>query len=419
MRATGKSTIRGWCGALCFVLAPIAALADVAPEVPGQVEKLAQPPHAHWAWVSDLILERTALLDTDTGEFLGLINGGYGPIAPLFPKTRAEIYVPTTYYSRRTRGERTDLLEIYDAATLSFVEEVSVSGKRATDAVALAHGALSDDDRFVALFNWTPRTSLSIVDVAQRAFVGEIEIPGCSLVYAAGPRRFFSLCADGAALVVTLDEAGRQLSKVRTPPFFDPNEDPVTEKAVRHGNQWLFVSFDGHVRSVDVSGATLNFGEPWSLLGEAERKENWRVGGAQHLAVHQAKGLLYSLVHRGEVDTHKEPGEEVWIYDLARRVRTQRVVLRNPGFTVYGFPVDFWRTWVWPFDRLSEWAIDSAAPALVTHIEVTQDGAPHLLAASQFSGSIGVYDALSGALLRRVSPTGWTTDLLVAPWSGQ
>jgi methylamine dehydrogenase heavy chain len=366
-----------------------------------------------------LILERTALLDTDTGEFLGLINGGYGPIAPLFPKKRTEIYVPTTYYSRRTRGERTDLLEIYDAATLSFVEEVQVTGKRATDAVALAHGAMTDDERFVALFNWTPRTSLSIVDVEQRTFVGEIEIPGCSLVYAAGPRRFFSLCADGAALVVTLDDAGRELSKVRTPSFFDPNADPVTEKAVRHGNHWLFVSFDGHVRSVDVSGAALSFGEPWSLLSEAERQESWRIGGAQHLAVHRSKGLLYSLVHRGEVDTHKEPGEEVWIYDLARRTRTKRVALLNPGFTVYGFPVDFWRTWVWPFDRLSEWVIDSAAPALVTHIEVTQDGAPHLLAASQFSGSIGVYDGLSGKFVRRVSPTGWTTDLLVAPWSDE
>lgn len=396
----------------------LVARADVAPEVPGQVETLVQPPHAHWVWVSDLILERTALLDTDTGEFLGMINGGYGPIAPLFPTKRAEIYVPTTYYSRRTRGERTDLLEIHDAATLSFVDEVHVPGKRATDAVALAHGAMTDDERFVALFNWTPRTSLSIVDVEQRTFVGEIEIPGCSLVYAAGPRRFFSLCADGAALVVTIDDAGHEVAKARTPSFFDPQRDPVTEKAVRHGSQWLFVSFDGRVYSVDVSGATLSFGEPWSLLSDAERGERWRIGGAQHLAVHRATARLYSLVHRGDADTHKEPGEEVWVYDLAQRQRVLRVPLRNSGFTIYGFPVDFWQTWVWPFDRLSEWAINATAPALVTHIEVTQDGAPYLLTASQFTGSIGVYDAQSGAFVRRVMPTGWTTDLLIAPWLG-
>lgn len=406
-------------GVAVWLAAAVVARADVAPEVPGQVERLPQPFHAHWAWVSDLILERMALLDTDTGDFLGMINGGYGPISPLFPQKRAEIYVPTTYYSRRTRGERTDLLEIHDAVTLSPLDEVRVPGKRATDAVALGHAAMSDDERFVALFNWTPRTSLSIVDVEQRRFAGEIEIPGCSLVYAAGPRRFFSLCADGAALVVTLDDTGKETSKVRTPAFFDPHRDPVTEKAVRYRDQWQFVSFDGRVYPVDVSAATLSFGEPWSLLSDADRRETWRIGGLQHLAVHRPSGRLYSLVHKGGPDTHKEPGAEVWVYDLVKRQRVQRVPLRNPGMTIYGFPVNFWRSWMWPFNRLGDWALDSAAPALVTHIEVTQDGEPRLLTASQYSGAIGVYDAMDGAFLRRVLPTGWTTDLLVAPWTGQ
>ena len=39
----------------------------------------------------------------------------------------------------------------------------------------------------------------------------------------------------------------------------------------------------------------------------------------QHLAVHQKSGRLYSLMHQGGPDTHKEPGTELWIYDLARR----------------------------------------------------------------------------------------------------
>jgi methylamine dehydrogenase heavy chain len=395
------------------------ASADIAPEVPGKVEKLTPPFRARWVWVSDLILERMALLDVDSGEFLGLVNGGYGPIAPLFPSKRPEIYVPTTYYSRRTRGDRIDLLEIYDAATLAPVAEVQVPGKRATDAVALGHSAMSDDDKFVALFNWTPRTSLSIVDAEQRTFAGEVEIPGCSLVYGAGPRRFFSLCADGAALVVTLDDAGKEVSKTRTPSFFDPQRDPVTEKAVRYRDQWLFVSFDGHVHPVDVSAAAISFAEPWSLLNEGDRDDTWRIGGLQHLAVHQGTGRLYSLVHRGGPDTHKEAGEEVWVYDLAKKQRVARIHLRNPGFTIYGFPVEFWRSWVWPFNALSDWVLDTVAPAMVTHIEVTQDPAPRLLTASQYSGAIGVYDALSGTFVSRVQPTGWTSDLLVAPWKGQ
>jgi methylamine dehydrogenase heavy chain len=389
--------------------------AQVPREAPGTVEKLG-PPNPHWVWVSDLVLERSALLDADSGKFLGLINGGYGAIAPLFAKSRPEVYLTTTYFSRRTHGERTDLLEIHDLTNLALVTEIPLPSKRAIDAVAMAHSALSDDDRFVAVFNWTPRTSLSIVDVQQRRFVAEIEMPGCSLVYAAGPRRFFSLCTDGTALVVTLDDAGNEMTKQRTQPFFDPKKDPVTEKAVRYGNLWLFVSFDGWVYPFDVSNDDPSFGDKWSLISDSERRDRWRIGGWQHLAVHQQSGTLYSLVHRGEPDSHKEPGEEIWVYDLKQRQRKSRIELRNPGFTVYGVPIDIGKTWPGPLRHLPQRLMDAVAPALVTHIQVTQDEQPLLLTASQYAGSLGVYDARSGDWLQRVQPTGWTTDLVLAPW---
>ena len=66
-----------------------------------------------------------------------------------------------------------------------------------------------------------------------------------------------------------------------------------------------------------------------------------------------------------------------------------------------------------------DWLLDTFAPAAVGFIQVTQDDAPLLLTASQYSGSIGVYDALSGKFLRRVQPTGWTSDVLLAPWGGK
>jgi methylamine dehydrogenase heavy chain len=394
------------------------ARADVAAEKTGQVERLPLPPSPHWVWVADLILQRAALVDADEGRFLGMVNGGYGTVMPLVPARRPEVYVPATYYSRGSRGERTDTIDIYDLATLTPVAEVIIPPKRATNAVALAHAALSDDDRFLATFNWTTGTSLSIVDVERRVFTAEIATPGCSLVYAAGPRRFFSICGDGSVFMVTLDEEGREAARERSQPFFDPKSDPVTEKAMRHGQQWVFVSFDGTVHTLDVSGAQVSFAEPWSLLGQADRDESWRIGGLQHLAVHQRSGRLYALMHRGGPDTHKEPGEEVWIYDLASKRRLERVALRNPGLTLYGFAIEVGRDWVWPFDQAFEWALNTLAPADIGFIQVTQDEQPLLLTASQFFGSIGVYDALSGAFLRRVQPTGWTSDVLVAPWGG-
>lgn len=402
--------------ALCVWIAASVVRADVPTEAPGQVEKLAAPFNPHWVWVTDLVLERAALMDLDSGRFLGLINGGYGTIAPLFPQSRPEMYVPSTYYSRRTRGERTDVLEIYDVATLSPIAEVVLPGKRATDAVALGHGALSDDERFVAVFNWTPRTSLSIVDMEKRAFASEIDIPGCSLVYSAGPRRFISLCADGAAMVVTIDDNGREVSKTRTKPFFDPRQDPITEKGVRTGNQWLFASFDGYLYSIDVGGPEIAFGEKWSLLDAADREAKWRIGGLQHLAVHDASGRLYSLVHKGGADSHKDAGEEVWVYDLAKRERLQRIKLRSPGLTVYGFPIEFGQDWPWPFDGVSDWMIDTFVPPAVSAITVTQDSNPRLVTAAQFSGALGVYDAKNGSFIGRVQPTGWTSDILLAPW---
>jgi methylamine dehydrogenase heavy chain len=412
--------LRHLCRSLLLLgLVAAAARADVQPEAMGQVERLEPPFRAHWVWVTDLVLERAALMDLDSGRFLGMVNGGYGTLMPLFPSRRAEIYLPATYFARRSHGQRTDVLEIYDVATLSLITEIALPTKRATNALALGHAALSDDDRFVAVFNWTTGQSLSIVDVEQRRLTADIATPGCSLVYAAGPRRFISLCGDGAALSVTLDDDGHEVSRARSEPFFDPQADPVTEKAVRYRNQWLFVSFEGKVHVVDASGAELRFPEAWSLVTDAERVEKWRIGGLQHSAVHQQTGRLYTLMHRGDPDTHKDPGEQVWIYDVASHQRLARIKLLNPGLTIYGFPAEFGRNWVWPFSHLSEWLLNSFAPALVSSIQVTQDDAPLLFTAAQFSGSLGVYDAMSGAFLRRVQPTGWTSDILLAPWDGR
>src|SRR5262249_28034051 len=71
------------------------ASAEVPAEQTGQVEQLALPPHAHWAWVGDLVLQRTSLIDLDDGRFLGMINGGYGTIMPICPGKRPEVYVPS------------------------------------------------------------------------------------------------------------------------------------------------------------------------------------------------------------------------------------------------------------------------------------------------------------------------------------
>ena len=41
-------------------------------------------------------------------------------------------------------------------------------------------------------------------------------------------------------------------------------------------------------------------------------------------------------MHQGGPDTHKEPGTEVWVYDLATRKRVQRMPMLNPLVSFVG-----------------------------------------------------------------------------------
>jgi methylamine dehydrogenase heavy chain len=381
-------------------------------ETVGKVATLPERPGPHWFWLSDVILHRTALFDGDTGEQLGAISSGTAGvgfvIAPLFSRDHREIYLAETYYARGVRGERTDVVTVYDARTLLPLDEIVIPPKRGEWFPGNGANALEDDGRFMAVFNITPGMSLSIVDVKARQLTAEVATPGCGPVYAAGPRRFLLPCANGSALAVSLDEAGHEPRLERSEPFFDPQKDPVTEKAVRRGSEWLFVSYEGMVHPVDVAGERLRLGETWSLVDETDRRALWRIGGAQHLAVHGPSGRLYALMHAGGPDTHKEPGSEVWVYDLATRQRVQRIPVLNPLVSFIGQQMTA--------GEVTRWLLGKALPNPgVDRILVTQDEHPVLVASASIPPSVTIHDAMTGAVVREVSEVGLAGSLLFAP----
>jgi methylamine dehydrogenase heavy chain len=392
---------------LLAVLLASGAGAELRPEEVGRVASIQTPYSPHWIFVGDALGERTALIDLESGRMLGTLDSGFGIPQTLHPTRRSEIYVVETHYSRGSRGERTDVLTIYDKASLAPVDEVVLPPKRALSATPVAHAALSDDDRFAAIFNLTPATSISIVDLERRRFVEEIRTPGCSLVYPIGPRSFAMLCMNGGLLIVDLDDAGREAGKRRSEAFFDPESDPVTEKAARFGARWLFPTYGGQVHPVDFSGPEPVFEEPWSLTSDREREDRWRIGGYQQLAVHEDSGTLYALMHQGEVDSHKQPGTEVWFYDLANRKRTRRLELVSPGFTYLGVPIEGGPTWGWLLDWISDRVMHAVPDIGVDCIAVTKDDAPRLVTSGMFSGGIASFDALSGEFIGRV----WSGNL--------
>jgi methylamine dehydrogenase heavy chain len=310
-----------------------------------------------------------------------MLSTGSGFIALELPPDYSQIYSPETYFSRGTRGERTDVITFYDPQNLKPTGEVIIPPKRFTAMPTHNYFALTDDSHFLIIYNFTPAQSVSIVDVKERRLVGETPTPGCALVLPSGALSFQMMCGDGSLMTVTLNDKGEVTNKQRNDPFFDPGADPVTEKAVRWGDTWIFVSFRGEVYPVDVSGDRPRPGKSWSLFSTAEQLESWRPGGIQHLAVHEASGKLYALVHQGGADSHKDPGKDVWVYDLKAQKQIQKIKL----------------------DKLA------------TSIQLSKDDTPLMFSIFIGAPTLDVYDAASGKLLRSVDEIGFTPTLLQTP----
>jgi methylamine dehydrogenase heavy chain len=364
-----------------------AASPPLAADPLGTIASLPASASPHWVWVNDFVFPhmtdgQALLVDGDNGRFLGLLSTGFGFSRLVLAKDGKTIFSPETYFSRGTRGTRTDVVTMYDPTRLAPVGEIVIPPKRSSNMPMMADSELTDDGRFLLIYNFTPAQSVTVVDARSRSLVGEIETAGCALVYPTGARSFFSICADGSLLNVHLDDKGHARSRDRTGHMFDVAKDPVTEKAVRVGNVWQFVSYGGVMYPIQIAkDGGLTLGAQWPLLSAADQAQKWRPGGLQQLAAHAGLNRLYSIMHRGGPETHKDPGKEVWVYDLARHTRIQRIELKN----------------------------DAGA------IQVTHDAQPLLFSAFIESSTLDIYDATNGQWLRSVEHIGTTPTILVTP----
>jgi methylamine dehydrogenase heavy chain len=325
---------------LLLLLFASSAFGQVQPEPTGVIQTLPAPWPAHWVIAQDASFFHMSdgkfiVLDADSDDAAtrvkGMFNAGF--IAQFTQaKTRPEMYIVETYRSRGTRGERTDVLTIYDKGTLAPVGEVVVPPKRVSGMPTLYHLRLVDDEKIALVYNFTPATSVSVVDVVNREFLGEIPIPGCSMVFPMAGRAFASLCTDGSMMSVQLDESGAQASSARTGVFFDANNDPVMEKPAMIDGVAYFPTFLGRVIPVDLNGSEPEVGEEWSLVGN--EAGGWRPGGIQVTGT-DSSGRMYVLMHpEGYEGSHKDPGTEVWVFDVDDKRRVDRIELQLPGITM-------------------------------------------------------------------------------------
>lgn len=374
MRAFNRRSGRAGVVAGCLLLTsavlglPAAARAGSAMEPEqGSVAK-APLPGDHW-FMSVGFFGGGSLFDADTGEMHGRLNLSRFTSAVALDRQRKRFYVPATYYSRGTYGERTDLLVINDAQTLAAIAEVKVPNKLA----AVFHRSVINPigEKFVGLYNMTPAMSVSIVDVEKQAFVGELSTAGCGLVYPLPDRRFLQLCGDGTVQVIGLDRNGAEASRQRSDKFFDVDKDPVFDFAAPAGGGWLLVSFEGQVFQVTV-GDGIQVSKPWSILTPEDAEDGWRIGGDQPFAYNAETGLLFTLMHQGGQDTHEEPGTEVWAFNVGNQLRGYRLTLDSPA----------------------------------TAIDVSLDANPLLYVVVDEPSAVNVHQASTGRLLRTISEVG-------------
>jgi len=266
-------------------------------------------------------------------------------------RTRPELYVVETFYARGHRGERTDVITIYDKASLNQIGEIVLpGGKRAQTLTEKGAFQLSADEHFAYVFNFTPASSVTIVDLVKRKIVGDVDIPGCVHAFALKAGGFASLCGNGGVASTKLDANGKVIGQTMSAPFQDIDKAPIfTRPAIVDGVAY-FPTYDGRIQPIDFNGDEAVVGEAWQIAaGEsaaAPKKKSWRdripgFGKQDHagdkrlpsgwqLMSSDDAGHLYVLMRRTEtMDDHDTGGDEVFVIDPKSRNVVNKIKLRG------------------------------------------------------------------------------------------
>jgi len=204
--------------------------------------------------IFNIVDGRLRVFDARAGKLLGMVNTGYAGNFALSAKADA-LFVATTYLSRGGRGDRTDVLEVWDTQTLGFKYEVVLPPKRAQTLNYRGMVSVTGNGRFVLVQNATPATSITVVDLAEKKVATEVQTPGCWGSWpASSGARFSMLCGDGKVATVTLDDQGQVADRQLSDKLFDADQDAWFNTAERIGDRFFFISFKGTLTELDLSG---------------------------------------------------------------------------------------------------------------------------------------------------------------------
>ena len=367
----------GWLG-----VTQAAADPELASEVSDVATLPPNPPHRFFT--GGFREHSFVIFDADTGKMEGSIPAGYVSNLAIAPDN-SRFYVSETYWTHGARGNRQDLVSIYDAKTLNLLKEISLPGRALVEKMQNFDINASGTRAYVYVM--MPVASVIWVDLKAQAVGGTAEIPGCALVFPWGDGGFSSLCGDGSLATVTIPASG-PAKVTHTKSFFDANSDPIFENSIvdRTTGKAIFISYTGLVYAAQL-GADTKVSEPWSIqkaagyapAGTGVQELAWRPGGDQVAAYHKASGKLFVLMHPGNYWTHKHGGTEIWVLDTKTHALLSRIPLRPvPSSGLGGDPVPYY-----------------------TSIGVSQDAKP-LLYLLNPEGNDVVLDGTTGTELRKI-----------------
>ncbi len=358
-------------------------------ETTGTVRTLPARYPDHWFLVHDAAFfhmsdGKVYVIDTSAETVAAQVKGMFnvvfmGNIAQ--SRRRGEIYATETFHSRGTRGERTDTLTIWDMATLSPKAEVVWPVPKRYMGMPQRYAVTPiDRDRLLLVVNFTPATSVTVIDLDSRKILREVATPGCLFAYPTGKRGFSSLCADGRFLSTELDRRGNVVKQTRTDAFFNSDDTPIFERPAVIDGTAYFPSLTGEVFPVNMKGKVASVGKAWHLVSNAkDRSANWRPGGIGIIDQDEL-GRFYVLMHpNGRDGTQNGGGSEVWVFDAKKQQRVLRVALRA-------------------------WGISLA---------VSRGDKPNILVTNPTDMSLELYDGGNGKYLRSIKDFGQETPLML------
>jgi methylamine dehydrogenase heavy chain len=381
----------------CMLVAAYPVLANGTPEADVSDVATLKPNGPHRFFTGAFRNEYFGIFDADSGKIEGSIPAGYVPNLAISPDN-TNFLVSETYWTHGYRGQRQDLVSIWDAKTLNLIKEIPLPG-RALAGGKIHNFQLSADGSKAYVYIMQPASSVVWLDLKKQAVGGTVEIPGCALIFPWGGSEFASLCGDGSLALVNLSGSG-QAVVTHSKPFFDATSDPIYENSFIDPTtgKALFLSYTGLVYPAKL-GPDAVIEKPWSIqqaagfapAGTGVEELAWRPGGGQPAAYHTASGRLFVLMHMGTYWTHKQGGTEVWVLDTNTRKLVKRI----------------------PLQPIPTSGLANDHPPYYRVIGVSQDSAkPLIYLVNEEGGGDVVMDAGTGEILRKVEFAGGESVLV-------